>query len=231
MERASPQLCPPDVLYVDDAVAVVSKASGEAVHAGWVRGEPTTMSRLRDHLGHYVYPVHRLDRATSGVLVMARTKEAARLLGEAWPGVEKTYLALVRGTPPGEVALDHPVKRELKGAERVDARTDFQFIARSLKDRCSLVWARPHTGRLHQIRRHLKHLSHPILGDTRYGHGSDNRHYREHWALHRLALHAVRLRFSHPHRDETIEVVAELPDDLASPLEALGLPHRWDQLS
>lgn len=229
MKRFSPDALG-SLLYVDDAVAVMDKPSGEPVHPGWVRGEPTSMSRLRDHLGHYVFPVHRLDRATSGVLVMARTKDAARALSEAWPGVHKTYLALVRGTPPGEIDVDHPVKRELEGSTRVDARTGFRFIARSLLDRCSLVWAEPHTGRLHQIRRHLKHLSHPILGDTGYGHGRDNRHYRTRWGLHRLALHAARLRFPHPHRDGTIEVVAEIPADLSAPLAALGLPHRWDQL-
>ena len=219
-----------ELLYVDDAVAVVSKPSGQLVHPGWARGEPTTMAWLRDRLGERVFPVHRLDRATSGALVMARSPEAARALSQAWPHVAKTYLALVRGTPPANVELDHPVRKELKGPERVEARTDIAFIARSLRDRCSLVWARPHTGRLHQIRRHLKHLSHPILGDTRYGHGSDNRHYRETWGLHRLALHAARLRFPHPRHEETIEVTAELPDDLAQVLRDLGLPHQMAQL-
>ncbi|MEM9875888.1 MAG: pseudouridine synthase, partial [Myxococcota bacterium] len=216
----------PVVIYLDAHVVVVGKPSGLVVHPGWGgRGEPTTMTWLRDELGHWVYPVHRLDRATSGVLVMARSSEAARRVSERWDEAEKTYLALVRGTPPAVVDLDHAVRRELKGSARVPARTTFRFIARSLRDRCSLLLAQPHTGRLHQIRRHLKHLSHPIVGDTRYGHGVDNRHYRAQWGLHRLGLHAARLRLPAPFAPRRwIDVTAPVPADLAEPLARLGLP-------
>lgn len=212
-------------LYFDDHLVAVDKPSGELVVPGWARGEPTTMSRVRDLLGAWVFPVHRLDRGTSGVVVMARTAEDARLLEARWSEVDKEYLALVRGRFPLEVrVVDHPVKKGEKGPERVAAQTTLRGLAHATEDRCSLVEARPHTGRLHQIRRHLKHLSHPILGDVNYGDGRENRRYRATWNLRRLALHAHRLRVPHPRTGEPLALVAPLPDELATVCRAVGLP-------
>src|SRR5690606_22080928 len=118
------------VLYADEALVAVAKPAGELVHPGWARGEPTTMTRLRDALGAWVYPVHRLDRPTSGVLVMARNPKAAAALGEAWREgrVEKRYLALVRGTFPEAIEVDHPVRKGERGDDRVAAITAFRRL-------------------------------------------------------------------------------------------------------
>lgn len=213
-----------DLLFVDPHVVVADKPSGLLVHRGWDDDEDVAMFRVRDAIGQQVYPVHRLDRGTSGALVFARTREAAAALGRAFEQgrVEKRYLALVRGTPPGSGVVDHAIPKS-EGGPRVPAVTRFRLVARSPVDRCSLVEAVPETGRLHQVRRHMHHIDHPIVGDVNYGSGEINRRYRATYALHRLALHAHRVTFEHPATGESIGVIAPLPPDLASALEALGL--------
>ena len=167
----------------------------------------------------------RLDRGTSGVLLFALEPAAAADVGRAFQAgrVEKLYLALVRGVPPESGSVDHPIPR-VAGGERVAAVTDFRLIARSPTERCSLVLARPRTGRLHQVRRHLKHISHPLVGDVRYGRGDINRHYRANYSLCRLALHAWSLELPHPHTGSPLRLHAPMPADLAVALTALGLP-------
>jgi tRNA pseudouridine65 synthase len=213
-----------DLLFVDAAVVVANKPSGLLVHRGWADDDDVALFRVRDMLGAHVHLVHRLDRGTSGVLLFARTREAAATLGRALEAgrMEKQYLALVRGTPPDEGVIDHAIPRR-EGGERVAAVTRFRRLARSPVDRCSLVLAQPETGRLHQIRRHFHHISHPIVGDVNYGSGAINRHYRALYSLHRLALHARSIAFEHPTTGERIVVTAPVPDDLSQALEALGL--------
>ncbi len=215
----------PELIFVDDWLAVVAKPSGEVVHPGWARGEATTMTRVRNALRQWVYPVHRLDRGTSGVVVLARDPETARALADCWRSgaVRKRYLALVRGKPPERVMVDHPVRRGERGSERVAATTRCRRLAVCSRARCCLVEAEPLTGRLHQIRRHLKHLSHPIVGDVRYGDGRINRAFRADWNLHRLALHAAAIQLDHPMTGQSLSLSAPIPDDLAQPLAALGL--------
>ena len=104
--------------------------------------------------------------------------------------------------------------------------TRYQLVARSTVDRCSLVLAIPETGRGHQVRRHLRHLGHPLVGDVNYGRGEINRRYRAEYGLHRLALHAHAIAFEHPVTRAPVAVTAPMPDDLAVPLERLALP-RW----
>ena len=114
--------------------------------------------------------------------------------------------------------------KKAEDGPKVPAQTRFRLILRSPVDRCSLVVAMPETGRLHQIRRHLRHANHPLVGDVNYGSGAINRHYRAEYNLHRLALHASRLGFVHPVTGQRIEVDAPVPDDLGSVLLKLGLP-------
>jgi tRNA pseudouridine65 synthase len=213
-----------ELLFVDGAVVVANKPSGLLVHRGWADDVDVALFRVRDALGAHVHPVHRLDRGTSGVLLFARTREAAATLGRAFEAgrVDKRYIALVRGTPPDESVVDHAIPRA-EGGERVAAVTRFRRLARSSVDRCSLVLASPETGRLHQIRRHLHHISHPIVGDVNHGSGAINRHYRARYGLHRLALHACSLAFDHPTTGERVVVSAPVPGDLASALAALDL--------
>jgi tRNA pseudouridine65 synthase len=217
------------ILFVDADLVIVNKPSGLLVHRGWANDDDVAMFRVRDMLGAHVYPVHRLDRGTSGALCFARTREAAALLGESFQSrqVDKRYLALVRGEPAASGIIDHPIPRGVEqsaGAPRVPAVTRYQLIARSPVDRCSLVLAIPETGRGHQVRRHLRHLGHPLVGDVNYGRGEINRRYRAEYGLHRLALHAHAIAFAHPVTGATVAVTAPVPDDLGLPLTRLALP-------
>jgi tRNA pseudouridine65 synthase len=216
---------PIELLYVDEHVVVANKPSGLLVHRGWDDDDDVALFRVRDAVGAHVNAVHRLDRGTSGALLFARSPEATAALSRDFEAgrVEKRYFALVRGTPPDAGVIDHPIPKAEAG-ERVPALTRFRRVARSTVDRCSLVEAMPQTGRLHQIRRHFKHLSHPLVGDVNYGSGEINRHYRAAYALHRLALHAHFLAFEHPLTRVRIAVAAPMPDDLGSVLAKLGLP-------
>ena len=216
------------ILYRDDHILVVDKPSGLAVHrTDRVRGK-VSMTLARDAVGARVFPVHRLDGGTSGVLVYALSSEAAAALQTQFERctVEKRYLALTRGVPM-EGRLDHPVPVARKSLERVDATTTFQVLGAGRMAGVERAWgwvsARPHTGRLHQIRRHLKHLASPIVGDVHYGKGDVNRLFRERFGLHRLALHAASIAFDHPARAERISIEAELPGALERVLVGLGL--------
>jgi tRNA pseudouridine65 synthase len=135
--------------------------------------------------------------------------------------VEKRYIALVRGIPPEAGVIDHPVPRAPDGP-RVPAVTEFRRLATF--ERYALVEALPRTGRLHQIRRHFKHISHPLIGDVRYGKGEHNRLFRDRFGLHRLALHALELAFDHPPAGRPLRIFAPVPEDLAGVLGAMGLP-------
>jgi tRNA pseudouridine65 synthase len=214
-----------ELLFVDAYVVVANKPSGLLVHRGWDNDDDVALFRVRDAIGQQVYPLHRLDRGTSGALVFARTPEAAAILSKAFEEgrVEKRYIALVRGEPPDAGVIDYPIPRREDGP-RVPAITRFRCIARSPVDRCSLVLAAPETGRLHQIRRHLRHINHPLVGDVSHGSGPINRHYRATYGLHRLALHASMLAFEHPVTGARVEITTPIPDDLGSVLTVLGLP-------
>jgi tRNA pseudouridine65 synthase len=183
------------IVHRDERCVIVDKPSGVATHRGWAGDDDALLQRVRDAVGLWVYPVHRLDRGASGLVLFALDPEAARAFSEAWGEADKRYLAITRGHPPEHVVVDHPIPRA-PGEERVDAVTE--LWRRETFGRYALVEARPRTGRLHQIRRHCKHLSCPLVGDVRYGKGEHNRIFREQHGLHRLALHCVRLEVTHP---------------------------------
>jgi len=214
------------ILFRDASLIAVDKPAGLAVHRGWARERDVAMVRLRDQIGAHVFPVHRLDRATSGVLLFALSAEVAARVCEAFATgkTEKTYLALVRGVPPEEILVDHPLPPgEDSHAPRVSAQT--MVLRREVFGRYSLVEARPLTGRLHQVRRHLKHLSCPLIGDVNYGKGELNRLFRERHGLHRLFLHATRLRLPHPALGGQLEIASPLPAELNAVLQALREEH------
>lgn len=210
------------ILHRDGELVAVDKPSGIAVHRGWSKEKIVVLTVARDLLGRRVYPVHRLDRATSGVLLLALDPQTARRLQELFEAgrLEKRYLALVRGITPDVGVIDYPLPRSSEGP-RVPALTEYRRLATF--ERYSLVEAIPKTGRLHQIRRHFKHISHPLIGDVRYGKGEHNRLFRERFGLHRLALHAAELAFDHPTTGERLRIEAPLPVDLAGPLERMEL--------
>lgn len=210
------------ILYRDEHIVAAAKPSGLLVHRGWARDRDVLMTRLRDALGQYVYPLHRLDRGASGVVLFALSPDIARKLGAAFARGEigKQYFALVRGIPAESGVIDHPVRKTERGTERVPAVTEFR--RRTSYGRYSVLELRPRTGRLHQIRRHLKHIACPIIGDVRYGKGEHNRHFRTTYNLHRLALHAECIELHHPVTCDLVRIDAPLPADLAVPLAALA---------
>jgi len=204
---------------------VVDKPSGLSVHRGWDASPDTVMRRLRGDLERWVYPVHRLDRATSGALIVALDSERAGVLSASFRDglVDKEYVALVRGVLDAPGTVEHPLAPP-EGGERVPAITDYAPIGVA-RDRYTLVRLWPRTGRSHQLRRHMKHLSRPLLGDTTYGDGRENRAMREQIGLHRLALHAAWIALPDPDGDDAsarVEVRSPLPADLREPLERLG---------
>lgn len=183
------------ILFRDDNLIAVDKPAGMIVHRGWDKDPITVADIVRDEIvGAQVFAVHRLDRATSGVLLFALNADSARgmqLLFQSG-AVQKKYIALVRGPMKEEIFLDHPIKqRDREG--RVEAQT--RFVPIEHFDRWSLIECFPLTGRQHQIRRHLKHLSHPIVGDVRFGKGDVNRYFRDTYSFTRMALHAASLSF------------------------------------
>ncbi len=224
LTRAAPGPLP--VLYQDDVLVVVNKPSGLAAHRGWSDEDGDyVLTRVRDAVGQRVHLVHRLDRATSGAILLVRGSELVEPLQRAFQEgrVDKRYLALARGAMPEHTVVDYAIPRgEDDKRDRVDARTEFRLLA-MYAGRYSWVEAHPTTGRLHQIRRHLRHIFRPIIGDTTYGDGKENRLFRERFQLRRLALHASSLTFPHPVSGAQIRVVAPLPEDLEGPLREMGL--------
>lgn len=212
---------PLSILYADEYLVAIHKPAGLLVHRGWGNDEQPAVQRLRDQIGRFVYPIHRLDRATSGVLLFALSSEVARDMQTLFRerSIDKTYVALCRGTQELGV-VDHPLAKE-KGGEKRPARSDFRLLAAA--GRYGLYEAKPATGRVHQLRRHLKHVSHPIIGDVRYGKGEHNRLFRERHGFRRLALHCGRLAFVHPRTGVPLTIIAALGGDFADLLGTLGL--------
>ncbi|HTJ81433.1 MAG TPA: pseudouridine synthase [Polyangiaceae bacterium] len=216
------------VLFEDARLLVVAKPSGVAVHSGASASRDTIVSRLVA-AGRPPHVAHRLDAATTGALVVAKDRLVARELAAAFErgAIEKRYLAWVRGVPPARATVDHPIPKD-EGGSRVPAVTDVASVGTiaapfsTLREkRYTLVLARPRTGRFHQIRRHLKHLGCPLVGDANYGKSEHNRFARDHLGLGRLGLHAFRVSLAEVGGPAWIE--APLPEDMAAPFAAVGV--------
>ncbi len=205
------------ILHLDTRLVAIDKPAGLLVHrSGLDAGETQfALQMLRDQLGQPVWPLHRLDKGTSGVLLFALDAQAASLLGqqfEAGTALRKRYLAVVRGWPPPHGEVDHPLTRMADDAragrlQAQPARSRFQTLAqytlplpqgRFPGTRCALVALEPLTGRRHQLRRHMKHLAHPIIGDATHGKGPLNRALAELLGIGRLWLHAQALELTPP---------------------------------
>jgi tRNA pseudouridine65 synthase len=236
------------LLYRDDHFLAVNKPAGMLVHRSDLDRHETrfALQLARDLAGRHVYPVHRLDRPTSGVLLFALSPEAARAAADAFESdlVGKSYLAIVRGVPGEELSIDYPLReipdryegrRESVESGPKEAVTYFRRLAQAELPvpvgnypaaRYSLLQVQPRTGRRHQIRRHLKHVFHPILGDTTYGDGRHNRLFRETLGCGRLLLHAVELSLPHPWSGETVTINAPLDREFADVMHRLG----WSEI-
>ncbi len=223
------------ILFQDDELVAVNKPSGLLVHRSPVDRHATefALQRVREMTGRRVYPVHRLDRPTSGVLLFAFSPDACREIQRQLDAhtVEKHYIALVRGWTEPAGRIDWPLRDDARiRAGRIavrDARTDYARLA-SVElpvaietyptSRYSLVHLMPRTGRTRQLRRHMAHIAHPIIGDANYGRGRHNRWFRDHLGCGRLLLHAFRLTLSHPRTAAPLSIFAPLDDPLASAL-------------
>ena len=223
-----------EILYQDAYVVAINKPSGLLVHKSPIDKRETefALQLVRDQIGHYVYPVHRLDKPTSGVLLFALNKEVAKALSEQFKTdqIKKEYLAIVRGYTEKEASIDYDLKVILDAKADKDrsdnklpqkAITHYEQIAtvelpypvsRYPVARYSLIKLMPKTGRKHQLRRHMKHIFHPIVGDTKYGRGEHNQLFRKQFDCHRLLLHASRLSFEHPMTRERILLEASLDE-------------------
>jgi len=219
------------VLYADQALAIIDKPAGLMVHdSALARGETDfAADRLREQFGRPIFLVHRLDRATSGCLLLAFDRDTASALGKVLMSreVEKDYLAVCRGWPAQDAfEVDHdldggpgkPLKKPAQTRFAVLARTELALPSAGFDtSRYALLRAQPLTGRFRQIRRHLKHLSHHLIGDTSHGDGRHNRSFRM-LGIHRMLLHAQRLAFVHPHSGQRIEATAPADAEFAKAL-------------
>lgn len=197
-----------EILHLDAQLVAVHKPSGLCVHPTRGQDRRALLHLVRDRIGARVYPVHRLDRSTSGVVVFALDSTSARTIADAFAErrVDKRYRAIVRGHTPQEVVIDSPLAVHGDGAP-LPAVTELRRVAvlelphavgRYPSVRYSLVELHPITGRTHQLRRHLAHIRHPIVGDVHHGDGKHNRFARERFGLHRLLLWATELSLPHP---------------------------------
>lgn len=201
------------ILHSDSSIVAIDKPAGLLVHPSRLDAQEsvTALQLLERELGQRLYPLHRLDKATSGVLLFARDADSARTWGEAFQSgaVRKRYLALVRGWPPAQGEIDTPLAKDPElpstGQPLLDARTRYQRLAtfdwpvphgRHATTRCALVAVEPLTGRRHQIRRHFKQIAHPLIGDSTHGKGPLNRALAAHLGVSRLWLHAQQLAWA-----------------------------------
>ncbi|KGM39163.1 pseudouridine synthase [Aquabacterium sp. NJ1] len=217
---------PLTILWQDEDMVVVHKPAGWLVHRTGLDAHETrfVMQTLRDQLGRHVYPVHRLDKGTSGVLLMALHAEAARALCAVFEQhqVHKRYIAMVRGWPAAAQTVDHALRPDdaPPDAPAQPAQTAFRRLATLQLDvpvdrypstRVALVEALPLTGRRHQIRRHLKHIAHPIIGDATHGKGAHNRWWAQQLGQQRLWLHAASLQLVQPLSGQQLNLVSPIP--------------------
>ncbi len=233
-----------EILYQDEYIVVINKPSGMLVHKSPIDKNEIyyAMKILRDQIGQWVYPIHRLDKPTSGVLLFALDSKTARILSEDFKAhnIEKKYIAIVRGYTEQEGFIDYPLSvkndkiadKNAKEKEAQEAQTHYKTLAhveldfsvgKYAKTRYSVVELTPKTGRKHQLRRHMKHISHHILGDTKYGRGEHNKFIRKEFGCHRLLLHAKTLCFYHPKTKEYLTFQAKEDETFQSFLELFNL--------
>ncbi|MCP1372556.1 pseudouridine synthase [Dyella lutea] len=225
-----------ELLYQDDALIAVNKPAGLAVHRSKMVGyaESFLIDELRAQVGDTVFLAHRLDRATSGVLLVARSSEVAAALGEQFMGrdVHKDYLAVVRGWPePAEGLVDYPLPGSRDTGPRREARTQYRRLAtvevpiplgRYPQQRYALVACAPETGRFRQIRKHMAHIHHPIIGDCQHGRSDHNRLYKQYFGCHRMLLHAHRITLRHPVSGAPLVIEAPLDTAFSALLDRFG---------
>lgn len=240
------------VIYQDDAIVSIHKPAGLLVHRSPIDKHETqfAVQLTRNAIGQQVFPIHRLDKPTSGLLLFALNADAARHLSDQFMkhSITKTYLALCRGWAPENGHIDKPLKYQKDKLADKDKRTDtplqdaFTYYERHATtqvkhnmghfdfQRYSLIKLQPKTGRNHQLRRHLNHINHPIIGDVQHGDRHHNHFFNEWLGQHRLYLAATSLTFRHPTTNETMTLKAPLEPSFISTLNTLWPNQRFDPL-
>lgn len=236
---------PLKLVYQDDRYVAIDKPSGLLVHRTYLDRHERffAVQLLRDQLGRPAFPIHRLDKSASGVLLFALDAEAARRMAEAFAtkAIQKRYMAIVRGHPDDAGTIDHPLRRirdkrfeatrdpdapaqPAVSHYRTLARSEQPFaISRYPTSRYALVEVETETGRYHQVRRHLNHIHHPIIGDQKHGDYRHNRYFREHLGCDRLLLHAARVVVEHPFDGGPMRMEAPMPAEMVAVAERIGL--------
>ncbi|SHJ40638.1 tRNA pseudouridine65 synthase [Reichenbachiella agariperforans] len=222
-----------EILYQDEDYVIINKPHGLLVHRSKMAANTNrfALQELRNQLNRHVHPAHRLDRKTSGALVFALTQEALKAVRQEFEklAITKTYWAIVRGYTEDEGCIDYALTND-KGKLQ-EAITRYRTLDRSEIDvpfgkhqtsRYSLVEVYPETGRMHQIRKHLAHIFHPIIGDRPIGCNKQNKLFLEKWNMNTMLLHAKNISFHHYALDKRISVSACLQPEFIRMIETLG---------
>lgn len=224
-----------EILYQDDYLVAINKPSGLLVHKSFYARDAKVyaVQELRNQIGgQHVYPIHRLDRKTSGVLIFALDKDTLKLMNEYFASreVEKKYLAILRGWAPEEETIDYDLTND--DGVKQNAITYFHRLQTAEinleynnhpTSRYCLVEAIPETGRMHQLRKHFRHIFHPILGSRPHGCNKQNKLWLENYDLKGMMLHAHELIFNHPITKEKIVLNAKINEEFSRVGEILGL--------
>lgn len=223
-----------EILYRDEHLIAVNKPHGLLVHRSSIAADASefALQLLRDQIGMPVYPSHRLDRKTGGILLFALDKETDSKMQQLFADrkVQKTYWALVRGYAPTKGSIDYPLLRPNGTAQ--EAITHYQVMAyaelpissgKFPTSRYSLVNVSPETGRMHQIRRHFAHIFYPIIGDRPHGCNKQNKFWKETFSMDTMLLHARELSFSHPITHQNILIQAPIQPEMERVLNLLHI--------
>ena len=220
------------ILYKDQYLVAINKPHDLLVHQSAIARDAKefALQILRDQLGQWVSPVHRLDRKTAGVLLFALDKNTEKLMNQQFAEglIKKKYLAIVRGYTNDQQDIDYPLKKE--NGTLQTAFTSFRTLSRTEiaipfgkneTSRYSLVEASPTTGRMHQLRKHFAHVHHPIIGDRPHGCNKQNKLFKEKWGMDTMMLHASELCFTHPITHEMINFKADISEEFLRVLSFL----------
>lgn len=225
-----------EILFEDEDFVAINKPHGLLVHKSSIAADTSefALQLLRDQIGKKVYPAHRLDRKTAGVLVFSLNKEMDSAIQTAFSQnlIKKEYLAVLRGHTDPEGTIDYPLKKDNGTIQ--EALTHYQTLATTEIDlpfgkfptsRYSLVLAKPETGRMHQLRRHFAHIFHPIIGDRPHGCNKQNKLWKDTFQHDTMLLHAKSLAFSHPKTQENIFIQAQIQPEFERALGILNIEY------
>ena len=226
-----------EILFQDEHLVAINKPHGLLVHRTKIAddAEEFALQLLRDQLNQTVFPAHRLDRKTSGILLFSLSKEMDQLIQNEFytQKVSKKYLAILRGFSPEELTIDYDLTKENGTVQ--NAITHFKTLqhveipypqGKFESARFSLIEARPETGRFHQLRKHFAHIMHPIIGDRPHGCNKQNKWWKETFEMEKMMLHASGLEFTHPITKELISIKANPQAEFIRVCEILTLEEK-----